>query len=144
MVKILNIFSKNTDFKEVIMGWNTCDPTTKLSWDKAEFATYDNPDQYIDNNYDDKKTDKNPDEETDEASDKNINKTLIDYIPLSDEHISIPLISYMLLSILTSLEAFDPGRKPDFIMSLTGGTEHERSIAALFFTNLFYRYLDLN
>ena len=79
MVKILNIFSKNTDFKEVIMGWNTCDPTTKLSWGKAEFATYDNPDQYIDNNYDDKKADKNPDEETDKTSDKNINILILNF-----------------------------------------------------------------
>lgn len=136
MVEILNIFSKNTTYEEVIMGWNTYDPTTKLPYSNAGFAKYDTPDKYIYDYYDDKKADK--------ASDININKTLIDYIPLSDEHISIPLISYMLLSMLTSLEAFGPGRKPDFIMSLTGGTEHERSIAALFFTNLFYRYLDLN
>ena len=128
MVDILNIFSKNTTFEEVIMGWNTYDPTTKLPYSNAEFAKYDTPDKYIYDYYADKETD----------------KALIDYIPLSNEHISIPLISYMLLSILTSLEAFGPGRKPDFIMSLTGGTEHERSIAALFFTNLFYRYLDLN
>ena len=128
MVEILNIFSKNTTFEELIMGWNTYDPTTKLPYSNAEFAKYDTPDKYIYDYYVDKETD----------------KALIDYIPLSNEHISIPLISYMLLSILTSLEAFGPGRKPDFIMSLTGGTEHERSIAALFFTNLFYRYLDLN
>ena len=58
---------------------------------------------------------------------------------LSDISVTAPLMSYMLLSLLTGLEFFCTNARPDFNVALVGGNEVLRRKFALFFTNLYKR-----
>ncbi len=60
-----------------------------------------------------------------------------------NQKVSVPLLSYTLLSLLISKEIWKSRRRPTFIMSLTGATEHIRNQTALFYANLYARSADM-
>ena len=68
---------------------------------------------------------------------------LLECLAVAHRDAAVPLISYTLLSLLLSLEIWGDGRRPDFIMSLTGASEEVRSQTALFYTNLHNRMSDM-
>lgn len=66
-----------------------------------------------------------------------------DYVAIIDRKVSVPLISYLLLTILSSLEILPGGRRIGFIMSLTGATSWGRSHVALMYLNVYNRPKEL-
>lgn len=62
-----------------------------------------------------------------------------DYIAIIDRKISVPLVSYLLLTVLSSLEIIPGGRRIGFIMSLTGSTMRNRAHIALMYVNVYNR-----
>ena len=56
---------------------------------------------------------------------------------------AVPLLSYTLFSLMSTLDMLGHNRRPSFIMSLTGATETVRNQTALLYTNLFKRSLDM-
>lgn len=65
------------------------------------------------------------------------------YFAQGNIKVQIPLLCYMLLSVLSSFDLLGKNIRPDFAMTLTGGTELSRRQAALFFTNLYKRDYEL-
>ena len=62
-----------------------------------------------------------------------------DYIAIIDRKISVPLVSYLLLTVLSRLEIIPGGRRIGFIMSLTGATMRNRAHIALMYANVYNR-----
>ncbi len=65
------------------------------------------------------------------------------YFAQGNINVQIPLLCYMLLSVLSSFDLLGKNIRPDFVMTLTGSTEYSRRQAALFFTNLYKRDYEL-
>lgn len=65
------------------------------------------------------------------------------YFAQGNINVQIPLLCYMLLSVLSSFDLLGKNIRPDFIMTLTGSTEYSRRQVALFFTNLYKRDYEL-
>lgn len=61
------------------------------------------------------------------------------YMELLDHKISAPIISYTLLSLLSSFDIPGHNIRADFMMAITGSTEVNRRKLALFLANLFKR-----
>lgn len=64
---------------------------------------------------------------------------LFEYIKLADISVSAPLLSYMLLSLLTSLLISGTNVRTDFNVALVGGSAELRRRYALFFANVYRR-----
>lgn len=65
------------------------------------------------------------------------------YFAQGNINVQIPLLCYMLLSVLSSFDLLGKNIRPDFTMTLTGSTEYSRRQAALLFTNLYKRDYEL-
>lgn len=76
------------------------------------------------------------------AKKKYLKDVFYKYSDTLGNEVLVPLLSYTVLSFLTSLQPFGSKRRPNFIMSLTGGKERERERLALFISNFYCRHLE--
>lgn len=121
--------AEESNNEECHIGWDFAEvnPNTLYSISESSFGIVDNPSEEI----------------TVELRTKPKDYVL-EYSALVNENVSIPLISYMLLSLLNSFDLLGENIYPNFFASVTGGKNASaRKKTALFFTNLFKRRADL-
>lgn len=127
MIEIINLMRKHNklDTCEINYGWELKDIDTKdnLSFKKMYFfGDFENPGDIVDT-----KAIKSP---------RNI---LFEHMTLLDMDVSAPLVCFMLLSLMTSLDILGKNIKPKFNIAIVGGTAALRRKIALFYTNLYKR-----
>lgn len=127
MIEIINLMRKHNklDTCEINYGWELKDIDTKdnLSFKKMYlFGDFENPGDIVDT-----KAIKKP---------RNV---LFEYMTLLDMDVSAPLVCFMLLSLMTSLDILGKNIKPKFNIAIVGGTAALRRKIALFYTNLYKR-----
>ena len=114
----IRVAGKNGN-KECRIGWDFAEvnPNTKHLVSKSAFGVIDNPNEEI----------------TVEPRTKP-KDFVLEYSALVNENVSIPLISYMLLSLLNSFDLLGENIYPNFFVSVTGGknasTRFARSVCS--------------
>ncbi len=127
MVKIVTLILDNNKYDTLddCMGWKLENLTGRELYTSTfhSFGKFENPGSSIS-------------QEEYQAKPQNY---LFEYLNLTDIAVSAPLLSYMLLSLLTSLEIFGTNTRTNFQVAITGGSVELRRKFALFFANVYKR-----